>query len=400
MFLHCRRALPRGRHFLAFLFVFSLLAVPVFGQTPADSAPPPAGSVVPPDKPWYQDLSFNGLVSTSFVVNFNTPASRTNQYRIFDADDRSFKLDVFELDVQRAISTPGQAGFRADLTFGSSVSKVTAAAGLFRDDDGQAGDFDIHQAFASYIAPFGRGLRFDAGKFVTHIGYEVIEGYDGFNDNHSRSFLFGYAEPVSHTGLRLSYPFSDTVSGQFYLVNGWDNAKDNNRGKSLGFQLAVTPAPRVSVTANYLGGPEQTDNDDHLRHIIDLVAIVKATPVITFSANFDYGREAQAALADTAGGGVNDVTWQGVAGYVRFTLSPRTALILRGEWFDDPQGARTAVVQRLSEFTITPEFRLHPKFVLRGDLRRDHSSHAVFETRDGTFTAGQVTLSVNGLLIF
>lgn len=400
MFLHCRRALHRGRLFLACLFAFSALAVPVFGQTPADPAPPPAGSAVPPDKPWYQDLSFNGLVSTSFVVNFNTPASRTNQFRVFDADDRSFTLDVLELVVQRAISSPGQFGFRADLAFGSSVPKVTAAAGLFRNDEGQAGDFDLQQAFASYIAPVGRGLRFDAGKFVTHIGYEVIEGYDGFNDNHSRSYLFGYAEPVSHTGVRLSYPFSGSVSGQFYLVNGWDNAKDNNRGKSLGFQLAVAPAPRVSVTANYLGGPEQTDTGDHLRHIVDLVASVKATQAVTLTANYDYGREAQVALAETAGGGVKDVTWQGVAGYVRFALSPRTALIVRGEWFDDPQGARTAVVQRLTECTVTPELRLHPKFVLRGDLRRDHSNNPVFERHDGTFTASQVTLSVNGLLVF
>ena len=156
MFLHCRRALRRERLFLACLFVFSALAVPVFGQTLADPAPPRAGSAVPPDKPWYQDLSFNGLVSTSLVVNFNTPASRTNQFRVFDADDRSFKLDVFEFDVQRAISTPGQAGFRADFTFGSSVSKVTAAAGLFRDDDGQAGDFDIHQAFPRISRPSAR----------------------------------------------------------------------------------------------------------------------------------------------------------------------------------------------------------------------------------------------------
>jgi hypothetical protein len=400
MFLHCRRAPRRERLISMCLFVFSFLAVSVFGQTPADQTPPAAGSAVPPDKPWYEDISFNGLVSTSVVANLNTPASRTNQFRVFDADDRTFKLDVFELDIQRAISSRGQVGFRADLTFGSSVSKVTAAAGLFRDDEGQAGDFDIHQAFASYIAPVRRGLRFDAGKFVTHIGYEVIEGYEGFNDNHSRSLLFGYAEPVSHTGLRLSYPISDKVSGQFYLVNGWDNAKDNNRGKSLGAQLAVTPAPRIAVTANYLGGPEQEDNGDNRRHLFDLVAVLKATPAVTLTANCDYGREAQVALAETAGGGTTDVTWQGVAGYVRIALSPRAALIIRGEWFNDPQGARTALVQHLTESTVTPEFRIHPNFILRGDLRRDHSNRKVFEKDDGTFAATQVTLSVNGLLVF
>ena len=70
------------------------------------------------------------------------------------------------------------------------------------------------------------------------------------------------------------------------------------------------------------------------------------------------------------------------------------------EWFDDPQGARTGWVQSLTEVTLTPEFRPHPKFIIRGDLRRDHSTRPVFELSDGTFGASQVTLSVNGLFVF
>ena len=140
--------------------------------------------------PWYREIGLNGLVSVSYVGNFNSPASGKNQFRVFDADNGTFKLDVAELDVQRAVSGAGDVGFRVDIAFGS-ISKVTAASGLFRDENGEAGDLDIHQAFLSYIAPAGRGLRFDAGKFTTHLGYEVIEGYDGFNDNQSHSFLFG-----------------------------------------------------------------------------------------------------------------------------------------------------------------------------------------------------------------
>ena len=60
----------------------------------------------------------------------------------------------------------------------------------------QAEDIDVQQAFASWIAPVGSGLRLDFGKFVTHFGYEVIQGYDGWNDNATRSQLFGFAIPV------------------------------------------------------------------------------------------------------------------------------------------------------------------------------------------------------------
>ncbi len=364
---------------------------------PAGQSPPPAA---PPSAPWYQTISFNGLVSTSYVADLNAPASRTIPFRVFDSDDRSIELDVVEFVVQRPVSKPGDVGFRADLTFGTLEPRVTAALGLFRDASGHAGDFDLRQVFVSYVVPAARGIKIDAGKFVTHVGYEVSDGYDGFNDNHSRGLLFGYAEPFTHTGLRVSYPFSDRVSAQLLVVNGWDNARDNNSGKSIGAQVALTPSPRVSLTANYLGGPEQANNNSNLRHLFDAVAIFKATPALTLTANYDYGREAAVTLPVTAGGGVRDSTWEGLAGYARYALSRRTAITLRGEWFDDPEGARTGYVQTLKEMTLTPEFRPHPMLIVRGDLRCDWSDRAVFELSDGTFGLSQVTASVNALFVF
>ena len=87
-----------------------------------------------------------------------------------------------------------------------AIPKVTRSTGL------DAGDLDVQQAYLSYNAPFGNGLQVDIGKFTTHLGYELIEGYDGYNDNYSRSFLFGYAIPFAHTGVRTSYSFGDRVS--------------------------------------------------------------------------------------------------------------------------------------------------------------------------------------------
>jgi len=373
-------------------------AQPVLAQPPLEPAAQAASPPAP--APWYAQISVNGLVSASYVGNFNSPQSGTNQFRVFDTRSDTFALDVAELVVQRSASSPGDAGFRVDLTFGSLIPKVTAAAGLFRDDNGVAGSFDLQQAFFSYIAPAGRGLRIDAGKFTTYLGYEVIEGHDGYNDNHSHSFLFGYAQPITHTGLRLAYAFSGAISTQLFIVNGWDNALDNNSGKSVGAQLALTPSPRLSASVSYLGGPEQANDTSHVRHALDVVATFKATPFLSFAVNYDWGRESSAPLAGTAGGGVADASWQGVAGYGRVTISPRAAITLRAEWFDDPQGARTGYVQSLKEFTFTPEFKPHPRLVVRGDLRRDWSNRDAFEKEDGTVGRSQVTVSLNGIFVF
>ncbi|HYN43778.1 MAG TPA: outer membrane beta-barrel protein, partial [Thermoanaerobaculia bacterium] len=196
------------------------LAPGAFGQEPAVApAPTPAPAPVPAaPRPWYETIAVNGFVTTSWSWNFNRPASGTNQYRVFDFDDNTIKIDGAELVLQKVASAPGEAGFRVDAVAGASIPRVSAAAGLFRDDDGKAEDFDLQQAFVSYVAPLGSGLRFDAGKFATHCGYEVIEGYDGYNDNATRSFLFGYAEPSSHTGLKATYAFSGTVSTMVEVV--------------------------------------------------------------------------------------------------------------------------------------------------------------------------------------
>jgi hypothetical protein len=365
----------------------------------AQALPPAQAPAAAAPVPWYEQISLNGMVSTSYVGNFNSPQSRTNQFRVFDTVSGSAQLDVAQLVVQREASKRGDTGFRIEF-MGGAVANVTAATGLFRDEDGEAGDFDILQAYLSYVAPAGRGLRFDVGKFTTHIGYEVVDGYEGFNDNQSHSFLFGYAEPVSHTGVRASYPFSDKLSAQVLLVNGWDTAEDNNTGKSIGAQVEANPVEQVSVVVAYMGGPEQRDTNDSIRNVLDTYVVWKAAPRVALALNYAYGWESEVPLPDTAGGGVADATWQGVAGYARYQAWSPLAFAVRVEWFDDPTGARTGYVQSLKELTFTPEYRPHPKLVIRGDVRRDWSNRDVFELSDGTFGTGQTTVSANAIFVF
>lgn len=149
------------------------------------------------ERPWYEAIAVHGFASTSWSYNFERPNSRLNAFRVFDFDDNMFKVDVAELSALRAATQPGDTGFRVDLVAGSSVPRVSAASGLFRDASDVAQDIDLQQAYVSWVGHVGSGLRVDAGKFVTHLGYEVIEGWDGWNDNATRSFAFGYAIPFT-----------------------------------------------------------------------------------------------------------------------------------------------------------------------------------------------------------
>jgi len=165
-----------------------------------------------------KNLKFRGWIDTYFEGNFNNPKrsvveanqplsvikSRdlTIEGRTFDVHDRSFSLSLAELEIER-VPGVGEVGFKIDLAFGDTqdiiVDTIKAAIGR-----SSVSDFDryIQHASISYVAPIGRGLRLDLGKFVTHIGAETIESIK--NHNYSHGFLYSYAIPFPRLGIILA----------------------------------------------------------------------------------------------------------------------------------------------------------------------------------------------------
>ena len=345
------------------------------------------------EKPWYENISVNGFLSSSYSYNFNKPVSNLNQYRSFDFDNNTFKLDVAELLLQKQANKINEAGFKLDFMAGSSIPKVIASQGLFRDKNGNTNDFDIPQAYLSYIAPVGEGLRFEIGKFFTNVGYELIEGYEGFNTNATHSFLFGYSEPATHTGIHMIYPFSDKVSAMVMIVNGWDNSVDNNKSKSVGAQLSYSPFEDFQVYANFIGGPEKDNNNSDNRFVYNLSLNHKLTKDISWALTFDYGME-EGMLADNG-----NAKWYGGALYLDFALLEQFNIAVRGEVFNDKNGARTGINQTLSEITLTPQYKITSNFILRSDIRLDNSNQYVFD-KEGLIKKNQLTVMLNALYCF
>ena len=348
----------------------------------------------PAEKPWYEKLQVNGLAEVSYTHNFNAPASGKNGYRVFDFNADTFEIDEIEVVLQTPFSEPGQSGFRVDTTVGSTVPRVAAAYGLFRDTEtGEAEDIDVHQAFAGHVFRAGRGLRLEVGKFCTPFGYEVIDGYDGYNDNASRSFLFGYAIPFTHTGVRASYPLTPTLTGMLLLTNGWDDAVDNNKAKSVGAQVTFAPAPPWNLSFSWMGGAEEKDDNHHKRFLYELVGSWRPRDDMTVGVDALYGTEQTSVPTN------GNLEWSGVAAYFRMGLTKGFSVSIRGEVFKDGDGARTGTPQTLEELTLTPEYRVSRRLLVRGDLRCDWSDERVFE--EGTSMARrQPTVSLAVLSVF
>jgi len=408
------------------------LPLPVPAQSQSSAAPPPPVSspsadpaTVPQDNSvvvnlapspgkadqnlaWWLGITVNGFLSLSYVYNTNDPVYRINQYRVFDYADEEPQLDVAQIVIQRAIDKPNQFGFRFNMIAGSAVPKVTAAYGLFRNCETMlAGNFDIPEMYLSYIAPLGKGLRFDAGKFATHMGSEVIGGYDGYNDEFSRGFIFGFGVPFTHTGVKATYAFNSTVSAMFLVTNGWDEFQRFNHGYSFGGQLVLTPTRKTAFYLNWIRGPDiPKDNIDN-RNALEVVGSWKVT------ARFNLGFDALYAHEENGVCLGHDAIWKGLAGYTKFAFTPKFSLAFRPEIFADSSGTRTEIPQTLRGFTWTPEYdmaaklsrvsehfkKLDGKFVVRGDIRLDLSNKDVFQRGDQWVT-NQFTTAVNLIYLF
>jgi hypothetical protein len=361
-------------------------------STPKTVAPAPAPAADSAPN-FFRDITANAFLSFGYQYNLNQPEDQVIGLRYFDDRSNNFSLDVAELVLQKTVAKAGDAGFRVDLEAGSAIPGKEQSAGLNIGNGA-----DLQQAFVSYIAPVGNGLRFDLGKFVTHMGYELIEGYDGYNDNYSRSLLFNYAIPLTHTGVKVGYSINSMVSVMGMVVNGWDQAVDLNASKSIGAQLAILPAPPVALYFNYIGGPEGEDDNHTIRHVGDFIATYKASDVFMLGLNADYGTESGSSAVTTG----DDAKWYGVAGYSRIGPSTGFSLGLRAETFKDEGGTRLVAGSKVSasEFTITPTYKFSNNFVVRAEGRFDHADSEVFTDDKGVGKKNQATVGLNAIFVF
>ncbi len=324
--------------------------------------------------------------------------SEQNDFRVFDHKANSFTLDLAQIIFVKDPAL-GNVGYKLKLSAGETAkwihSRGLSGAPLNSPQTGEGTDsFDVTEAYVSYNAAVGRGLRFDFGKFVTFHGAEVIEAID--NPNYSRSFLFNFSIPFTHTGLEMSYAFSDAVSASFHIVNGWDNSTDNNRAKSYGISLGFTPAEVFSLTVNGMTGPEQDEqganaptvgsSSSNTRNLLDLVATIKPVKPLAIILNYDDGKEDNVPGTLLPSGISGDAKWSGLAGIVKYDFNNTYSLAVRGEYFDDKDGFRTGTVQKLKEVTVTPEIRLSGGVILRPEYRHDTSDKTSFDIVNGSAT--------------
>jgi hypothetical protein len=101
------------------------------------------------------------------------------------------------------------------------------------------------------------------------------------------------------------------------------------------------------------------------------------------------------AAPDSLTGDIKDAEWYGYSSYLFYTVDPRLVLGVRGEWWRDDDGVRTAVTKRpgfagsFYELTLGVTYRPYQNLRIRPEVR--------FDWFDGVAINGSGALPYNDL---
>jgi hypothetical protein len=343
-------------------------------------------------------ITVHGLLDFGTNYNFNQPATGNNLYRVFDYfGASSFEPNQAELYVSR--SMPNQPGFVIDLNFLNTAEVMHGLTSYYGDQAGANNPtewMDPTQAYLTYSVPVGSGINLSAGRQVSLIGFEYIPSWNNINFNQSIDLLYSLGEPFTVTGLRGAYSFNKYLAATIGLNNGWDTIATKNVFQTMEAQLSLTPTEDLTWNLQGMYGPSTGAQSGSKRALANTTLAWK-TPYKPLQLGFEYLFADQSApvifspltespaytnplLSPQAQPIQHSVWWSGVGVWAAWNPTDALQLATRGEWFDDPSGARSGIAQNLGEITETLSYSIpfFSNLTARLEYRHDISSEHPF----------------------
>ncbi len=360
------------------------------------AAPVALAQSAPPVPTLDKVLEASGLSVTGYLDSAYSHSDRNLETafsdRVFDSQNNSFVLHQFGLQVAKQ-PKEGFGGV-VNITAGKDAQVIHA----FPESSSASNSlFDITQAFAQYASG---PLTVMAGKYVTLQGSEVI--WTPTNVNFSHSILFG-AIPFTHTGVRASYALGDSATLYAGVNNGWDQLQDSNRNKTLELGVTLTPIKPLSITISDYNGKESATGTPSITAAQGNRNSLNAVATYTLNDSLSFGVEGLKVTQKnfSTGTGTKDADYTGFAGYVTYMMSPKWRTVVRAESFNDKDGFHFGTADtKYKEGTLTVSYLASTSFEVRGEVRRDTATNAVFQDFDGGMKKSLMTFGLQALYKF
>ena len=322
-------------------------------------------------------LLISGSVDGYYRYNFANNPANTNNKTSFTNSQNSFALGMASVRAD-ATALSGKVTATADLGFGKRAEEFS-----YYEAASKSSLAYVKQLYVTYA--LSSKLKITAGKFATHVGYEVLDA--PLNRNYSMSYMFTNG-PFSHTGVKL-----DLTAGQIGLMAGianfLDETESTNPIKTFIAQVSgATKDGKLKVYLNYSGlfGSTGGLNPLSLKSLSQLDLVVNGVVSSKFNIGFNGTVQSrqQIASAPSASG-----QWYGAALYLNVDPTATVGLTLRSEYISDSKIIYYGT-KNIFANTLSLNYKVGP-FTLIPELRVESSQSAIYSKNDGTGSKSTAT---------
>lgn len=325
--------------------------------------------------------TFSGSADVYYRYNFAKPTKDVlyNNFTSFTNSQNSFALGMASVKVEHKT---GKVGMVADLGFGTRGEEFA-----YTDKNRNSILSVVKQLYVSYSP--ADWIKFTAGTWATHVGYELVDPQ--LNRNYSMSYMFTNG-PFTHTGLK-----AEVTKGKHGFMLGVSNAtdfrippEDQINRKFILAQYSLAASDNVKFYLNYVGGKAP---DSSKSNQVDLVATAKLSDKFNIGFNGTYN---STKLWDGVKKESMDAkNWYGAAVYLNADPKPWFGLTLRGEYFNDDDQLKTfagaAKGGNIFATTLSANFKVDG-FTIIPEFRLDNGSEEIFVDKDLKGTKSSTSL--------
>jgi hypothetical protein len=326
------------------------------------------GQLQPPQTPPQMiPWQYGGFLDVAYPKAFNDPLNK-----VFRSRGTAWHLDDLYVNMSGAYAKKkgsDDSRWGAELLVQTGKDdEIFGFSATAPNLDGS--DFLRHLGLAnvSYIAPVGKGLTFQGGIFGSLIGYDSLYAKDNFN--YTRPWGADFT-PYLMLGVNASYPFTDKLTGTFYVVNGYWHLADANNAPSSGVQLAYKATPQVTLKETVLYGPHQSNTSLKFWRFLSDTIVERKFGRVVVAGEYQLATEQVDALPQFR------AWWIAAQLPVRWNFRGPWSVAVRPEVAWDSDGRWTLAEQTVTALTTTLEYRvpyLWASAILRLEYRVDHST--------------------------
>lgn len=320
--------------------------------------------------------------SADVYYKYDFAKTKANTYTSFTGTHNSFALGMASVKLEHKGKKVGAV---LDLGFGPRAKEFAYT------DDGitQA----IKQLYITYSP--ADWIKFSAGSWATHVGYELVDPQ--LNRNYSMSYMFTNG-PFTHTGLK-----ADFTKGKHGFMVGISNPTDFRtipdgyiNKKFVIAQYSLAASDNVKFYLNYVGGK---NFDTSKVSQFDLVATAKLSDKF----NIGFNGTVNSTQAWDGAKNLDGESWWGSALYLNVDPKPWLGLTLRGEYFNDDNQLKMFGIApaggNIFATTLSANFKTGG-FIFIPEFRIDNASEEVFIDKDGAGKKSASSFLISAIYAF